>query len=132
MNQKMMDLMKYKWYYLIFSAVLLIPGIISLFAFGLDLSIDFTGGSVFKYEFSSQPSTEEVRQVFTDAGAPAESIFSEQGNQLTVRTKPTEPAKSDEIKDILDSKYENVKLLSFETVGPAIGTEKPHERLLWL
>ena len=38
--------MKYRYLYIAFSLLIIIPGLFSLIFYGLKLSIDFTGGSV--------------------------------------------------------------------------------------
>ena len=41
-----MNLMRYKWLYFLISAIVIVPGLISLCFFGLKPAIDFTGGSL--------------------------------------------------------------------------------------
>jgi preprotein translocase subunit SecF len=116
------NLMKYKINYLIFSVVILIPGIISLALFGLRLSIDFTGGSLLKYQFETVVEKDVISQTLHEHGVEVETI-SFSGNTATIRTKPIEAEKNDEIKYSLEEKFEGSKQLSFETVGPSIGGE---------
>lgn len=51
-----MNIIRFKKLYLYFSIILLLPGVISLFVFGLNLSIDFTGGAVSTYKILSDQS----------------------------------------------------------------------------
>ncbi|MBD3250701.1 MAG: protein translocase subunit SecF [Candidatus Pacebacteria bacterium] len=46
-----MNLMKYKWFYLLFSLVLIGVGLVSLIRWGLKPDIDFTGGSLLELRF---------------------------------------------------------------------------------
>ena len=50
----MIDIVGKKNWYFAFSAVVIIPGIISMFVFGLNLGIDFTGGTLMEYEFKQE------------------------------------------------------------------------------
>ncbi len=118
-----MNIMKFKLWYLIFSALLLVPGLISLFQFGLNLSIDFSGGSVFKYKFEKSINTSELKSVFEEKGVVVETISSEENNVVVVRTKPVEAENSNILKNAILDKFKNSTQLSFETVGPAIGQE---------
>lgn len=123
MKENMIQLMKYKWYYLIFSALILVPGIISLFVYGLNASIDFTGGSVFKYELSSAPSPEIVKKIFTDKNVGVESISTEGVGKYVIRTKSVPAQAEPAIKADLVKLDKNARLMSFETVGPSVGLE---------
>ncbi len=129
----MIQIIKYKWLYIIFSAVLLVPGIISLFVFKLDLSIDFTGGSVFKYKFNQVVDQNELKNTFTAQNVFVESI-SKESDIYVVRTREVNPNRNTDIKAGVAQKYADAQEVSFETVGPAIGgetTKKAFVALIW-
>ncbi|GIW69461.1 MAG: protein-export membrane protein SecF [Patescibacteria group bacterium] len=115
--------MKYKIWYLVFSAAVLLPGIIALFMFGLNMSIDFTGGSVFRYQFESDVNTEELAKIYSEKGIEVEAVVPESGTKYSIRTKPVEAQRNDEIKEAVSAVFPNASQLSFETVGPSIGAE---------
>jgi preprotein translocase subunit SecF len=115
--------MKYKIWYLVFSAVVILPGIVALLIWGLNMSVDFTGGSVFRYEFESGINPEDLRQVYVQKSIDVEAVVPESGNKYSVRTKPVEPQRNNEIKEAVSAVFPNSKQLSFETVGPSIGAE---------
>jgi len=135
----MKNIMKHKNLYLIISLVVLIPGFISLFTYGLKLSIDFTGGSLIVYEFQQNEIDlkDEIAKVFSEKELVAESITQNlEGTNLTVRTKPLSVEENETIKLGLEEKYEEIAFtqVSFETVGPAIGketTQKAFTALGW-
>lgn len=130
----MIHIIKYKYAYLIFSAILLIPGIFSLIFWRLNLSIDFTGGSLFNISFPTKADNSLVRQIFENKGVAVENIVEEAGNSLLIRTKETDAKTNDEIMKLITEKYPDAKELSFETVGPAVGseaTQKAFIALLW-
>src|SRR5690349_232273 len=56
-----------KWWYLLSIAVI-IPGVISLIFNGLDLGIDFTGGTIWELQFDKTVTTEQVKAVLADNG----------------------------------------------------------------
>jgi preprotein translocase subunit SecF len=56
-----------KWWYLL-SIIVILPGVISLIFNGLDLGIDFTGGTIWEIQFDKSVSTEEVKTVLADNG----------------------------------------------------------------
>jgi len=125
------DLMKYKFWYLVFSALVIIPGLIFLGIFGLKTSIDFTGGSVLK--FSRQEGTwdsNSVQQIFREKGVEIASISMEDaGKSVSVRTKPIDANKNAEIKTTIATSP-SIQQTSFETVGPSIGAETAQKSLV--
>lgn len=58
----MIDFLKHKKKYFVFSTVLIGFSLLSLGIFGLNLGIDFQGGSVLEIEFTEKSSIEEVRR----------------------------------------------------------------------
>lgn len=123
LSDNKMDLMKYKKAFLIFSVVVLIPGIVSLFVWGLKLSIDFSGGSTLNFKMTEEINTEELNTVVSEASVEVEQILKGQENEYTVRAKPIETEQIENIKAKVSEKFNGAALLSFETVGPLIGRE---------
>ncbi len=130
----MIQIIKYKYIYLIISALILIPGAVFLVTKGLNLSIDFTGGSLFRYEFTNEVSREEIKHEFENLGIKVETISQESQKRYSIRTKPVETEINNDLKEVLDTKFNGAVQLSFETVGPAIGketTNKAFVALFW-
>lgn len=122
-----MKIIKYKYIYLLISLIVLVPGIISLIVFKLNLAIDFTGGSVFEYQIEeltsdSAPVVDSVGQVFANQDIAVEGTTIED-NRIIVRTKPVETNRIDAITGAVKEKYPEATQVSFETVGPSVGAE---------
>jgi preprotein translocase subunit SecF len=115
---------KRNWYFLV-SLLIIIPGIISLFVFGLNLSIDFTGGSRLTFSLQKQATTEEVgkiRSAFENEKIKVSTI--EKSNNLVfVRTQPIDQVQDTKIVNKLKSEIKEFKQEEFETIGPTIGAE---------
>ncbi len=128
-DPKSHNIMKYKWWYIGFSAVLLIPCIISLAIFGLKTSIDFTGGSVLKFSRTEGSWDQvQVHQMFVDKKIEvAQILLDDGGRALTVRTKPIDSARNEEIKLAFGNA---ITQTSFETVGSSIGAETAKRSLI--
>ena len=61
----MFHLTRYKYIYFGISLLILIPGLLALIVWGLNLGIDFTGGTTISYRFASSTVTSaEVQQVY--------------------------------------------------------------------
>jgi preprotein translocase subunit SecF len=116
------NLMKHKIAYLVFSALILVPGIIFLLFSGLNLSIDFTGGSVFRYQKTESLKEEIIRSTFNTMGIEVEGVRIGE-NEVLIRTKPVDSSQINNVKSKLAAQFSDPKLLSFETVGPTVGRE---------
>jgi len=97
------NIIKYKYWYLGISALLIIPGLISLGFFGLKTSIDFTGGSVLKFSRTEGTWDEkEVRQVFDSQKVEIGQVLLDvSGKSVTIRAKSIDSTKNEEIKTAL-------------------------------
>lgn len=140
-DPKSSNIMKYKWWYLGFSALLLIPCLISLALFGLKTSIDFTGGSVLKFSRTEGIwEREQVRQIVNAKDVEVTQIvLADEDKSVTIRTEPIDSAKNEELKKALtlavseDRIVDNQPVLiqaSFETVGSSIGAETEKKSLM--
>ena len=118
-----MKVMKYKKLYLVISVAVLIPGIISMLLFGLKLSVDFTGGSTFKYSFDQDVDKSRLISIFEGEGVDVETISMQNGNEAEIRTKPLENDVSNSIKQQVVGLFPGAELVSSQTVGPAVGKE---------
>lgn len=119
----MSNLMSKKWWFFIFSLILILPGLVSLYLYGLKFGIDFTGGTLFEYQFASEVNTDELKQTFTDRGLEVSSITGSGENSYIIKAKPSEENKISQVKSGLIEKYSGVQELRVESVGPVIGSE---------
>lgn len=101
--------------------------LIFISVFGLDLGIDFTGGSLLEVKFNAErPSTEEVRELIkSEIEFTAEPIVVSSDHQnMIIRVQETEETVHQEIISKLAEKYpENIQEERFESIGPSIGQE---------
>lgn len=120
-----MDIIGKKNWYFIFSLVLIIPGIISLSLWGLNLSIDFTGGSRLKYQVPNikQISNDKFTNIFNKEKIEINSIQKSGEDIYIIRTKPLDQKSHQNLKDELTKNISGIKEIEFETIGPTIGSE---------
>ncbi len=120
----MINWMKFRWLYFLISAMVIIPGLISLLMFGLKPAIDFTGGTLLEYHFNQAVSSHDLERILTENGYTVNSIQNSGGNNYLLRLPPLTNEKTTEIKTIFS---ENLKQtpeeIRFETVGPTLGRE---------
>lgn len=115
---------KRNWYFAI-SLLLIVPGIISLFLWGLKLSIDFTGGSrlVLQYpQTVNEQKVEQIRKVFEENKIEVVTI-AQSDKSVIVRTKPIDDKQDAELLKDLEAKTGDVKQEQYETIGPVVGQE---------
>ena len=63
------DFLKYKWYFLVFSLVFSVAGILSmLFWHGVPLGVEFRGGTVVQVKFTHAPDLNAIRSAIDKAG----------------------------------------------------------------
>lgn len=114
---------KRNWYFLI-SLLIIIPGLLSLFVYGLKLSIDFTGGSRISLQSPSTSTTtvNHVRDAFIAQHAEVASIQSSR-NSIVVRTAPIDTKQEAAALKIVQKIDPNIKQVEYETIGPTVGRE---------
>lgn len=110
-----------KIFYII-SLIILIPGLFSLFTKGLNLGIDFKGGSLLTVKINGSPDPGAVRESLQEIGLNnVELLISE--DQYIMRTFELSQEETQNILNNLDETFGGVEFLSAETVGAAIGKE---------
>jgi len=88
-----MNIVKHKYIYFLISLIVIIPGTISLFVFGLTKSIDFTGGSRLTFilsQQSNQSTTNEMRKIFSEEKEQIVTLQTS-GTQVIIRTNTKSP-----------------------------------------
>ena len=68
------DWLGMKWFFVVISLVLMVTGAISMLIRGLNLGVDFTGGTLAHLKFTEQPDLERIRLTLGDAGLKAEEV----------------------------------------------------------
>lgn len=109
------------WYTI--SILIIIPGIISLFSQGLNLGIDFTGGSLLDLKFSSPATTEQVRGVLNEFGLEGATIQQSAEDSFLIRTRELTEEESAGVLSEFNSKLSEVTVQRDERVGPVMGKE---------
>jgi preprotein translocase subunit SecF len=120
-----MNVIGKKYWYFAFSLLIIIPGFISLFLYGLNLSIEFTGGSRLTFSFSKELNSSEInniKEIFTLNKIKVQSI-EKSGKQVFVRSQPVDQKTDVLIINQLKNKFGNFKQEQYETIGPIIGSE---------
>jgi len=124
---------KRRWYF-IFSGILIALSLLAMgvsfarFGQPLRIGIDFTGGSIFVFQFEEAVSEDQIREVFTDFGldsAIVQPLGSPEEHRWQVRTREVTAGEVGELLTALEERVGaiNRDALTFDTVEPTIGTE---------
>jgi preprotein translocase subunit SecF len=105
------------WYTL--SAILILPGVIALFLWGLKFGIDFKGGTQLEIQFSKPVTTDQIKTSLTSTGLNTINIIPTGDNSYLIRTENIANDKHIKITEELSKVGEN-KETSYESVGPTV------------
>lgn len=121
----MLNIIKRKNLYFLISLLVIVPGLISLFLFGLRLSIDFTGGTRISFVFQKQVNERTVDAIKKSFESEKIEIVTVQKSdkRLIIRTKPLNEKVDAKLLQTLKKNIKDVRQDEFETVGPTIGKE---------
>ena len=124
----MFDIIGRRNIYFLISGLMILPGLIGLAIWGLNLGIDFTGGSLVEVRLGANPAAAQVRSVFVDAGLTDVSVITGSttdalGKTYLIRTKTIDAGAKSDLLAKLGSSYGPLTEDRFESVGPVIGRE---------
>jgi preprotein translocase subunit SecF len=134
----MLDIVGKRGWYFVFSALIIIPGLISLLMppggwstldSGLRPGIDFTSGSVLDVTFSRTVSQAEIQARMDALGHPEALIQRTGGRSALIRTKVLQEASGDQpserqrVQDDLDENIAPIESAAFDTISPIIARE---------
>ena len=113
---------KRKWYF-IFSALIMVPGIVFLLLGGLKLGIDFTGGTIWEIQFQRDVAPLEVRATLAANGLEAQ-VQNAEGNIMLIRTRELQEGSGEktQLENALRTAYGDFTELQLQSVGPTVGT----------
>lgn len=130
------DFMRWRTAGLVLSTLINLAAIGSLAVQGLNLSIEFTGGTVVELAFDAPPALEEVRETLkaSDFGAGVVQNFGGPQNVL-VRLPPVESgmgaeAASKDIGTRMEALFPGAEVSRVEFIGPQVGEELAEEGLI--
>ena len=108
------------WY--IIALLVIGPGLASGVGRGLNLGIDFTGGSILQIQYDQPVELAEVREIVSAQVEQTPSIQEIENNQFQIRTEELDYTASGYLVASLENLGE-LTLLSTERIGPIIGAE---------
>lgn len=116
------------------SMLLVVAALISLFTYGLNMGVDFTGGSVLEIRFDTFPATSDVAaelQKLPIAGLKELSINATDHNGVVIKSGPLSEDQHQQVLQQLRTHFAQNKLteVQFDSIGPALGHELAQKSL---
>ena len=132
--KKDIPFMRHALVFNIISALTFAAAVFFLFAKGLHLSIEFTGGTVMEVSYSKPADLERIRQNiatlgFTDSQVQSFGTAQDVLIRLPVQKGKTSAQASTQVLEALKAEDATVSLRRVEFVGPQVGEELAHDGL---
>lgn len=126
-----MSAIKMRKVFYILSLVLLIPALVSLAYQGLNLGIDFTGGTLLHLRFEEKVNIEQVRGVLGTQNISREvPIQKSRNNEFIIRTHDLTQEESNNLMQGFRDELGEMEILRNEKVGATIGKELTNKALM--
>ena len=117
-----MNIVSRRKIYFSISLMLVLAGLVSLLLWGLNLGIDFSGGTLMEVEFlEERPSNQEIQEKLADLELDQINLQSTGQKGLILRLKDIDEETHQKILTRID--LEQITEKRFESVGPLIGQE---------
>ena len=125
MKNKTLDIIGKKNLYFALSLIVVAPGLIALLLFGLNLSIDFTGGSRLTVNFKQNVEKQQIDSIKQSLISQNIKVYTveQSKNQVYFRTNPISQKQNVHFVSELSKNFKGAKETQFETIGPTIGAE---------
>lgn len=118
-----MNIIKHRKIFYTISVLLLGVSIFGVLKFGLNLGIDFRGGSIIEAEFSTQKTNEEVVATLEQVQVEGASVRATGNSGVIIRTKELNAPEQEAVTKALMSLDQGVVIKRFDSVGPILGAE---------
>ena len=121
----MKSILNYSKILILISVVIIISGLSVIFKYGFNLSIEYTGGSVFEISKEGLNVSETISNLknFLDEKNIKYKSIDANGGYLAIKLEETDNNKTIEIKNLILDKFKDIKIENIETVGSTYGNE---------
>lgn len=109
-----------KWAFL-FSSIIFICSIVSIIVYGLNLGLDFTGGTEVEVTFAKPVDATQIRQNLTAQGFNEAVVQVYGAHDLSIRVAPHKELTQDQLKQKLIAAIPDGKIGQLNYIGPQVG-----------
>ncbi|NTW05739.1 MAG: protein translocase subunit SecF, partial [Peptococcaceae bacterium] len=125
----MLHVIKHRKIFYIFSMIVLIPGLISLFMQGLNLGIDFKSGSIIEVRFDKAVQVELVRKTVESQGLDSSKIQQSGDRDFLIRLDTITEKEGQQLVASFSKNIGPNQLLRNDFVAPVVGKELVYKAL---
>ncbi|NUQ84449.1 MAG: protein translocase subunit SecF [Anaerolineales bacterium] len=119
-----MNILGKRYFFFGLSLLIIIPGLVILFAGGVPLSIDFTGGSLLEVKFENRtPETSQIYAVYDKAGIEDTQVQTSDAGSYIIRSQFLQNEDRDAVLAALNENIGKAEVVRFDSVGPSIGRQ---------
>jgi preprotein translocase subunit SecF len=119
-----MNILGKRYIFFALSLLIIIPGLILLFAGGIPLSVDFTGGSLLEVDFAgASPQPGEIIAIYDAANLEDVQVQTTETGSFIIRSQFLDNDQRDAILADLGQEFGQVEVVRFDSVGPSIGEQ---------
>jgi len=95
-------------------------GILALVIYGLNLGIDFKGGSVTEFRFPQSQTPAQIEEVLQSLNLGTVQIQPTGENSFNIKTIELDQEKHEQLKKAVTEKFPGAEELRFESIGPTV------------
>jgi len=119
----MIDWMKYRWFYLLISGMVILTGLFSLFKWGLQIGIEFKGGTSIEYQLGKSEDQSVFENIVKTNGVQFISVQKTSTGSYILNLGQVNSDQRQKMLTSLKTKAGAATELQFETIGPTVGSE---------
>lgn len=119
----MLDVIKTRNFWFVVSGIILAAGILALAIYGLNLGVDFKGGSLAQVKIASNPDSGGVQDFVNTLGHGNSLVQKNSLGNYNIRTGTLTEPQHQELLGKLKAKYGAVEELEYTSIGPTISGE---------
>lgn len=119
----MLNIIGHRKIFFIFSSMLIILSIAALAKWGLNYSIDFTGGAVSEIAFDSRPDNKAISEALSGLDLGGVVVTPTGAGDVLIKTKTLDEETHQKMVKAISEKFKDAREIRFDSIGPAIGRE---------
>jgi preprotein translocase subunit SecF len=128
----MLNIISYYKFWMSVSILLFVAGLVSLGIYGLNLGIDFKGGTLTQVKFENRPPIPEISNLLHESDFNDAQVQPAGDLSAIIRTGPHEKEEHDRLLKTLNDKFGSVTEEQFTSIGPLIGKELRSDAIIQL
>ncbi len=119
----MFQTLKYYKFWFLISGIILAFGIVSLSVYGLNLGIDFKGGSMMELQFDQPYDISKVRETLDKEQLSGYQLQAAENNSLIIKTQALEKDKHDQVLTDIQNEVGSFHETQLNSIGPVVGKQ---------